>query len=116
MPVDDVRVVYLDPQGPVISTADDTSDLIGSAWADDAGLIAIPVARLDPAFFVLRSGLAGAITQKLVNYRLRLAVVGDITALVAANESLAAYVREANRGSQVWFVPDQAALHARLRG
>ena len=102
--------------GPVISTSDDASDLIGDAWSDDASLIAIPVARLDPAFFVLGTGLAGSITQKLANYRLQLAVIGDITALLATSEALRAYVREANRGEQVWFLPDDAALQDRLSG
>lgn len=110
------RILHVPHQGPTIVTSDDTSDLIGSAWADQAELIAIPVSRLDRAFFDLRSGVAGEMTQKFVNYRMRVAIVGDISAQVAKSEALRDFVWESNRGYQVWFVPDEAALHDKLAG
>ena len=110
----DLRVQYLDPDGPIVSTSNDTSDLIGNAWVDNVGLIAIPVSRLDPAFFELRSGIAGEVTQKLVNYHLRLAVVGDVSEYEAGSNAFRDWVWESNRGAHVWFVRDEAALEARL--
>lgn len=110
----DLRIQYLDPDGPLISSSEDTSDLIGNAWADDAGLIAIPVSRLDPAFFDLSSLLAGDLTQKLVNYHLRLAIIGDVRDYEARSDAFRDWVWESNRGTHVWFVPDEAALVARL--
>ena len=110
----DLRVQYLDAEGTIISTSEDTSDLIGNAWVDKVGLIAIPVSRLDPAFFELRSGLAGELTQKLVNYQLRLAVVGDVSGYEAASDAFRDWVWESNRGNHVWFVVDEAALDVRL--
>ncbi|WP_173924474.1 DUF4180 domain-containing protein [Agromyces sp. Marseille-P2726] len=110
------RILHVPPHGPAIVTSDDTSDLIGSAWANRAELIAIPAARLDPAFFDLSSGVAGEMTQKFVNYRLRVAIVGDISAYVAESDALRDYVWESNRGTQVWFVSDEAALHDKLAG
>ena len=112
----DLRVQYLDPDGPIVSSSEDTSDLIGNAWVDNVGLIAIPVSRLDPAFFELRSGKAGELAQKLVNYQLRLAVVGDVSEFEAASDAFRDWVWESNRGTHVWFVPDEAALEARLAG
>ena len=58
----------------------------------------MPVARIAPAFFALATGVAGAVVQKFVNYRLRLVVVGDVTEHVAASTALRDFVREANRG------------------
>lgn len=110
----DLRVKYLDPEGPIISSSEDTSDLIGNAWVEKVGLIAIPVSRLDPAFFDLSSRLAGDFTQKLVNYQLRLAVVGDVSAFEASSSAFGDWVWESNQGRQVWFVPDEAALDERL--
>jgi hypothetical protein len=110
----ELRVQYLDPDGPIVSTSNDTSDLIGNAWVDNVGLIAIPVSRLDPAFFELRSGIAGEVTQKLVNYHLRLAVVGDVSEYEAGSNAFRDWVWESNRGAHVWFVPDEAALEARI--
>ena len=75
----------------------------------------MPVSRIAPAFFALATGVAGAVVQKFVNYRLRLVVVGDVSEHVAASTALRDFVREANRGGQTWFVADEAQLEARLR-
>ncbi|HEU0182003.1 MAG TPA: DUF4180 domain-containing protein [Agromyces mariniharenae] len=109
-----VRVLLLEAEGEPISTPDDATDLVGSAWSHQAELIAVPVERLDPKFFRLKTGLAGEITQKLVNYRLRLAVVGDISAHVGKSDALRDYVRESNRADHVWFVESEADLERRL--
>ena len=111
---DDFTVTYLYAEGPLVSTADDASDLVGAAWDQNARLIAIPVSRLDPDFFRLRSLLAGEIVQKLVNYRLQLAVLGDISQHLAGSEALRDFVWESNRGDHVWFLADRAALESKL--
>lgn len=100
--------------GALIRTERDVLDIIGEAMPRNAQWVAIPVARLDPAFFTLSSGLAGAVVQKFVNYQLNLAIVGDISQQVSQSEPLAAFVRESNRGKQVCFVEDDAALRARF--
>ena len=117
MRIDDssgIRVLHLDEEGEPISTPDDASDLVGSAWSHQASVIALPVGRLDPEFFRLRSGMADEMTQKLVNYRLRLAVVGDIAEVVAKSDALRDFVWESNRGDHIWFVPDESALDEKL--
>jgi hypothetical protein len=52
--------------------------------------------------------------QKFVNYGVRLAIVGDISAHVAASTPFRDLVYESNRGRQVWFVADLDALDSRL--
>ncbi|HET6986550.1 MAG TPA: DUF4180 domain-containing protein [Kribbella sp.] len=71
--------------------------------------------QLGADFFELRTGRAGAIAQKFVDYHMGLAVVGDIAGKVAASTSLADWVRESNRGRSLWFVPDLDALAERLQ-
>ena len=39
----------------------------------------MPATRFDGAFFNLRTGLAGEIMQKFVNYHLRLVIIGDLS-------------------------------------
>ncbi|MEV4249064.1 DUF4180 domain-containing protein [Streptosporangium canum] len=75
---------------------------------------AVPATRLDERFFSLGSRFAGELMQKVVNYRLKPAVVGDISAHLAASSALRALVGESNRSDHVWFVPDLDALDARL--
>lgn len=106
-----VRVLHLDADGPALR---DAADVIGDAWSETAVLVAIPVARLDPEFFRLRSLIAGEFIQKFVNYRLRLAILGDITQFVAASDALRDFVWESNRGDHVWFLADERELSERL--
>ncbi|MGC4892816.1 DUF4180 domain-containing protein [Micromonospora sp. DT31] len=108
------QVLVCDPAGPPIATERDALDLIGAAFLG-ATVVAVPAARLDPSFFALGTRFAGEVMQKFVNYRLRLAVVGDISAHLAHSGALRALVAESNRHDQVWFVPDLAALDERLR-
>lgn len=110
----DIRVFALPAEGEPIATEDDAIDLIGSVWSHEAKTAAVPVERLDPSFFDLSTGLAGAFTQKLVNYRVRLVIVGDIAEHTEASRALSDYVRESNRGDHVWFVRDDAELAKRL--
>jgi Domain of unknown function (DUF4180) len=110
----DIRMLHLDADGDPISTPDDASDLVGTAWSHRANLIVVPVERLDPEFFRLSTGIAGEITQKLVNYRLRLAVIGDISTYLAKSTALRDFVWESNLGDQIWFLEDESALETRL--
>jgi hypothetical protein len=109
-----VPVLVCDPAGPTVATEQDALDLIGAAFAG-AQVVAVPANRLDERFFSLGTRFAGDVMQKFVNYRLRLAVVGDISAQLARSSALRALVHESNRGEQIWFVPDLDALDERLR-
>jgi hypothetical protein len=104
------RLLAINAEGPILSRAQDLLDLIQEAFAQKASVLVVPVPRLDPAFFQLRSGLAGEFVQKIVNYQLRLVIVGDISAQVAASDALRDFVREANRGHTIFFVPHLEAL------
>jgi len=109
-----VRMLECSIDGPTLARAGDVSDYIGAAWENQAALVAIPVERLAADFFHLRTGLAGEAIQKFVNYRIRLAVVGDIARFVEASGPLRDFVIESNRGEHVWFVADMDALRDRL--
>ncbi|MEV4638356.1 DUF4180 domain-containing protein [Actinoplanes sp. NPDC049548] len=108
-----VPVVLCEGPGASIGGPQDALDLIGAAFGR-ADTVAVAAQRLDERFFRLSSGLAGEIMQKFVNYRIRLAVVGDISAHVAASDALRDLVRESNKGDHVWFVPTLDDLDAML--
>ena len=67
------------------------------------------------AYFDLRTGVAGDIVQAFVNYQLRLVVLGLLPSAATTSSSFGAFVEEANRGTQIWFVPTAEALEERLR-
>ncbi|MFC8846025.1 MULTISPECIES: DUF4180 domain-containing protein [unclassified Micromonospora] len=109
-----VPVLVCDPDGPVVATEQDALDLIGAAFLG-AQVVAVPASRLTEGFFSLGTRFAGDVMQKFVNYRLRLAVIGDISGQLAESSALRALVHESNRADHVWFLPDLDALDARLR-
>lgn len=108
------RVLICDPDGGVLHDGGDALGVISEAMRLGADMVAVPVQRLPDDFFRLGSGVAGDIVQKFVTYRLRLAVVGDVSGHVARSGALRDFVSESNRGRHTWFVTDREALETRL--
>jgi len=107
------RVLRTADTGPLLA-GNALRALVGDALGHQAEWIAVPVQRLSPGFFELRSGMAGQWLQMLVNYRLHFAVLGDVSGYRAQSESLDAWSTECNRGRDGCFVADWGALLARL--
>ncbi|GAA3839341.1 hypothetical protein GCM10022226_72060 [Sphaerisporangium flaviroseum] len=114
--VNGTAVLICAPDGAKLSGERDALDIIGEAGYQGADWVAIPVSRFDDDFFRLRTRIAGEIIQKFANYRLGVAVVGDISRHTAAGSALRDFVREANQGTQVWFVSTLEDLYDRLGG
>jgi hypothetical protein len=108
------RIFTCPAEGPLLLSERDAADLVGDAGSEEAEWVVVPATRLHPDFFVLKTRAAGLFVQKLVNYRLRLAILGDIDAHVAKSDALRDFVRESNRGHHLWFVRDAEELDARL--
>ena len=68
--------------------------------------------QIDEPFFRLSTGLAGEVLQKFVNYRMRLAIVGDFSGYTS--KPLRDFIRESNEGRHVCFQPDEEAALAWL--
>jgi len=109
-----VRVLTVPASGPALRSGADALDLIAATYEHQADLIAIPVERFDAQFFTLSNGLAGEFLQKLANYRLRVAIIGDLSAHTQASNALRDFVRESNRRRQNWFLATREELSARL--
>lgn len=69
---------------------------------------------MEPAFFQLRTGLAGAIVQKFVTYQMKLAIVGAIPAEAIQSTALQAFIKESNRGQDIWFIDRVKDLELKL--
>ena len=96
--------------GPPIATEADFTDFIGeAAWGGFTRII-VPVERLSPDFFKLSTGLAGAILQKCTNYKLRVAVVGDISVYTGKSGPLRDFVYESNARGEIRFIASAAEL------
>jgi len=56
-------------------------------------------------FFNLRTHLAGEILQKFINYRMKLAVVGDFS--MYSSKNLKDFIYELNKGKDIFFLPNE---------
>jgi Domain of unknown function (DUF4180) len=108
------QVLNCTPDGKKLSGEEDALKIISKAMSKGADMVAMPVARLDEAFFELKSQLAGQIVQKFVTYRKHLVILGDITSYLTESRSFHDFVYELNLGNQIWFLPNMQELTERL--
>lgn len=106
------RIAFYD--GEPIAREMDANDIIGAMYGLEVDVIAVPAEKVVDDFFWLSTGLAGAVLQKMQQYGFRFAVLGDISRFTAESPSLRDFVHESNRRGQTLFLPDRAALEARL--
>ncbi|MFN8206946.1 MAG: DUF4180 domain-containing protein [Bacteroidales bacterium] len=89
----------------LIRELQDALDLMAECSAQDAQGMVLREDHLVPGFFDLKTGLAGEILQKFSTYRMKLAIVGDFSAI--GSKSLRDFIRESNRYGQVCFVASE---------
>ncbi|MBZ3696017.1 DUF4180 domain-containing protein [Phyllobacterium calauticae] len=109
-----VRVLLFAGEGDKLAAARDANTFLSETWAQDATLAVIPVSRLGDDFLDLKTRIAGEVIQKFVNYQIRLAILGDISAWADTSKPLRDFVYETNRGRSLWFIRDLAELEQRL--
>ena len=108
------RMLRVDEADDTLATVRDFTDLIGDAMSENVWLVAIPAERLADDFYWLRSGLAGEVLQKFVNYRIKLAIIGDVSKWAAESNAFRDLLIELERGTDVIVAVDIAALERRL--
>ncbi|MFD2744492.1 MULTISPECIES: DUF4180 domain-containing protein [Sphingobacterium] len=86
----------------IIRSLEDGVDLVGNLYYQGIDRVVIYEKNITPAFFDLKTGLAGEILQKFTNYRLRTVIVGDFSRY--SSNSLRDFILESNKGHQINFV------------
>ena len=81
-------------------------------YGGEAAKLAIDKRLISEDFFILSTGLAGEILQKLTNYRVKTAIYGDFSRYTS--KPLRDFIYESNRGNSVFFVPTQEEAVRRL--
>ena len=107
-----ILVAEVTPPDACIQTDSALLQLVGDMFYENANHIILCEQQLPSAFFDLSTGLAGAFLQKFVNYQMKVAIVGDFSAY--ASSSLPAFIRECNRGNQIFFCASRDEALARL--
>ena len=86
--------------------------LVTVRYETDCDRIVMNKGSVSEAFFVLSSGLAGDVLQKFSNYQTKLAIVGDYSRYTS--KPLRDFIRESNRGNQVFFTATEDEAVERL--
>lgn len=100
---DGVRCAVVHSDQPVVTDAQSALDLLMTARYElDTKNLVIDKALVAEDFFILSTGLAGEILQKLVNYGGRIAIFGDYSRYTS--KPLRDFIYESNKGRNVFFV------------
>ena len=98
----------------VIMDVQSALDLMATVrYEADCDYIVINKSLLSESFFDLKTRLAGDISQKFVNYHVKIAIVGDFT--VYASRSLQDFIYECNNGNDIFFLPTEQQAIDKLR-
>lgn len=97
----------------VITDVESTLELLMNAqYGTGTKNIAIAKEQVCPGFFILGTGIAGEILQKIIDYGGRIALYGDFSP--HASKPLRDFMRESNRGTCIFFVPTREEAIDRL--
>lgn len=105
-----IRSAHVTSDEVLIRDAQSALDLIATVrYESGCDRIALEKQTLDESFFVLRTGVAGEVLQKFINYHAKLAIIGDHTHYTS--KPLKDLIFECNRGRDIFFVatPEEAA-------
>ncbi len=97
------NIALVQGEGPILTDAASALDLLASVrYETGCDRLIIEKSAICEDFFRLSSGLAGEILQKFVNYRMKMAIVGDFSGYTS--KPLKDFIYESNRGSDFFFV------------
>ena len=98
---------------PVLTDAGSMLDLMATVRYETlCNKIAIDKSAVAENFFILSTGVAGEILQKCVNYRLKLAIIGNFSAYTS--KPLKDFIYESNKGRDFFFVSTEEEAIQRL--
>jgi hypothetical protein len=108
----DIAVIY--SEAPLITDAQSALDLTATVYYEhDVTKMVISKEAISEDFFKLSTGFAGEVVQKFVNYRFRVAIVGDFSKYTS--KPLRDYMFECNNGKHLYFVASEREAIERLR-
>jgi hypothetical protein len=100
-------------EGLIIKDTDSALDLMADVrYQTGCDKIILEKINITEDFFKLSTGLAGEILQKFVNYRVRIAIVGDFSSYTS--KPLKDFIYESNKVQHVNFVSTEEEAIKRL--
>ena len=107
------KIVVIQSPEPIITDGQSALDLLATIdYYDESNKIALNKEALTEDFFKLSTGIAGEVLQKVVNYRKKLAIIGDFSSYTS--KPLHDFIYECNNGRDIFFVPTEQDAIERL--
>jgi len=103
--VGDSQYIVPTVSGVCIKSEADILDLIAFCGENDTNLLMLYDRNLTPDFFDLKTGFAGMLFQKLVNYHIRAVMI--LSSDTMLNKRFIELVYESNKGDQFRFYRDK---------
>lgn len=96
-------IVYIESEDLLINDAQSALDLMMTIiYEKNCSRIILDKKAICEDFFILSSGIAGEILQKFINYRSKLAIIGDFNKYTS--KPLHDFIFECNKGNEIFFV------------
>ncbi len=100
--INGINIAVLRSLGILIQETQDALDLMAECTYMNSNKIIIKEDQITPAFFDLKSGIAGEILQKFSTYNVQLAIIGDFSKYTS--KSLRDFIFESNKYGRINFV------------
>lgn len=109
-----IEIARIDFDEILIKDIQSALDLMATIWYQEGcNRIILDKSAICEDFFDLRTGLAGEILQKFINYQTRVAIIGNFTAY--SSKSLKDFIYECNQGKEIFFVRNEQEAIDKLR-
>lgn len=97
------NIVHVRSDGLIITDAGSALDLIAAVrYETHCNKLIVDKEAITEDFFKLSTGVAGEVLQKCVNYRMKLAIIGDFSKYTS--KPLLDFIYESNKGRDIFFV------------
>mgnify|MGYP000574759643 FL=1 len=104
---DNINVVKIEDEKILIFDEQSALDVFMSlAYETGENKFMISKDNLIEDFFDLRTKIAGEILQKIINYKMKLAIIGDFSKY--KSKSLRDFIYECNSGRDIFFVENES--------
>ncbi|WP_307392596.1 DUF4180 domain-containing protein [Bacillus horti] len=111
--VSGVNIAIVKNTETIVEHVQSALDLMATVqYEADSNLMVLNKTVLSSLFFELKTGIAGEILQKFINYRVKVAIVGDFS--MYQSNALKDFIYECNNGQDIFFVPDEQEAIERL--
>jgi hypothetical protein len=106
-------IAVVNSSGVIVKDVQSALDLIATVrYETGCDRIVMNKSLISESFFDLKTGLAGEILQKFINYYVKAAIVGDFSAYTS--KSLKDFIFECNSGRDIFFLPDEQQALSKL--